>query len=70
MANPSQKKLKAISIMFLLAGVWGLSMGIFYFKNPSFPLAALGIINITLGVFLGFKQMRKDNSGIQKTKKQ
>ncbi|MGI0046025.1 MAG: hypothetical protein ACREBB_02390 [Nitrosotalea sp.] len=69
MKNPSSKKLKAISIMFLLAGVWGLVMGIFYFKNPSFPLAALGIVNITLGVFLGFKQMRKGSPELQKNKK-
>lgn len=69
MKNPSPKKLKAISVMFLIAGVWGLCMGIFYFKNPSYPLAALGMINITLGVFLGFKQMRKGPQGIQKTKR-
>ncbi len=59
MANPSPQKLRAISIMFLVAGAWGLSMGIFYFKNPSFPLAALGVINLVLGIFLGFRQLKK-----------
>ncbi len=63
MGNPSPKKLKAITIMFLVAGAWGLSMGMFYFKNPSFPLAALGVVNLVLGIFLGFRQLKKDNSG-------
>ncbi len=69
MANPSPKKLKAVSIMFLAAGAWGLSMGIFYFKNPNFLLAALGIINLVLGIFLGFRQMRKSNSNLDKKRK-
>ncbi|MFZ1076052.1 MAG: hypothetical protein WAN47_01325 [Nitrosotalea sp.] len=70
MANPSPQKLRAISIMFLVAGAWGLSMGIFYFKNPSFPLAALGVINLVLGIFLGFRQLRKnDNTKIRKKEK-
>jgi len=70
MTNPSPQKLKAISIMFLVAGAWGLSMGMFYFKNPSFPLAALGVINLVLGVFLGFRQLRKDdNTRIRKKEK-
>lgn len=70
MANPSPKKLRAISIMFLVAGAWGLSMGIFYFKNPSFPLTALGVINLVLGIFLGFRQLRKDdNTKIRKKEK-
>ncbi|MGI0087773.1 MAG: hypothetical protein ACREBI_07405 [Nitrosotalea sp.] len=69
MANPSPKKLRAISIMFLVAGAWGLSMGMFYFKNPSFPLASLGVINLVLGIFLGFRQMRKSNSDLDKKRK-
>lgn len=61
MKNPSTKKLKSISILFLVAGAWGISMGLFYFTNPNFLLTALGIVNLTLGIFLGFRQMRKDN---------
>lgn len=67
MKNPSPKKLKVITIMFLVAGAWGLSMGIFYFANPSFPLTALGVVNLVLGIFLGFRQLRKDDSsGVKK----
>ncbi|MDE1862164.1 MAG: hypothetical protein KGI33_04550 [Thaumarchaeota archaeon] len=62
MKNPSPTKLKVITIMFLVAGAWGLSMGMFFFPNPSFPLAALGIVNLVLGIFLGFKQLKKENS--------
>ena len=63
MSTPSPQKLKAITIMFLVAGAWGLSMGMFYFKDPNFPLTALGVVNLVLGIFLGFRQLRKDNSG-------
>lgn len=62
MSSPSPQKLKVITIMFFVAGAWGLSMGIFYFKDPNFPLTALGIVNLVLGIFMGFRQMRKDNS--------
>ena len=62
MKNPSPKKLKALTIMFLVAGAWGLSMGMFYFSNPSFPLTALGVVNLVLGIYLGFRQLKKDNS--------
>ncbi|MDE1766723.1 MAG: hypothetical protein KGI27_10700 [Thaumarchaeota archaeon] len=63
MSTPSPQKLKAITVMFLVAGAWGLSMGMFYFKDPNFPLTALGVVNLVLGIFLGFRQLRKDNSG-------
>jgi hypothetical protein len=66
--NPSPLKLKMISIMFLVAGAWGVSVGIFYFKEPSFFLTAIGLVNLMLGVFLGFRQLRKDNSQIDKKK--
>jgi uncharacterized membrane protein len=70
MANPSPQNLRIISIMFLVAGAWGLLMGMFYFKNPSFPLTALGVINLVLGIFLGFRQLRKgDNTKIRKKEK-
>ncbi len=61
MKNPSPQKLRVITIMFFVAGAWGLSIGLFYFANPSFPLTALGIVNLVLGIFLGFKQLRKNN---------
>lgn len=67
MKNPSPKKLKFITITFLVAGAWGLSVGMFYFKNPSFPLTALGVVNLVLGIFLGFRMLRKDtNSDVKK----
>ncbi|MDE1763138.1 MAG: hypothetical protein KGH88_02705 [Thaumarchaeota archaeon] len=70
MSTPSPQKLKAITIMFLVAGAWGLSMGMFYFKDPNFPLTALGVVNLVLGIFLGFRQLRKDNgSKIRKKEK-
>jgi len=62
MSSPSPLKLKAITIMFFVAGAWGLSMGIFYFKNPNFPLTALGVVNLVLGIFLGFRQLKKSSS--------
>lgn len=70
MSKPSPQKLKIITIMFFVAGAWGLSMGIFYFKNPNFPLTALGIVNLVLGIFMGFRQMKKeDGSKIRKKEK-
>ena len=69
MSSPSPQKLRAISIVFLVAGAWGLTMGMFYFKNPSFPLVALGVINLILGIFLGFRQMQKRDSEMSRKKK-
>ena len=69
MSNPSPQKLRAISIIFLVAGTWGLVIGVFYFKNPSFPLVALGVINLVLGIFLGFCQMQKRDGGMDRKKK-
>jgi hypothetical protein len=60
MKNPTPRKLKLISIMFLLAGSWGLVIGIFYFQQPNFFLTALGLVNLMLGVYLGFRQLKKD----------
>ncbi len=67
--NPSPQKLKAITIIFLVADAWGLGMGMFYFTSPSFPLTALGVVNLVLGIFLGFRQLRKDNSSGPEKKK-
>lgn len=68
MKNPSPQKLKLITIMFFVAGAWGLSIGLFYFTNPSFPLTALGVVNMVLGIFLGFRQLRKGRAENDKRK--
>jgi len=65
-SNPSPRKLKLISIIFLVAGAWGITIGIFYFQEPNFFLTAIGLVNLMLGVYLGFRQLRKDSSQIGK----
>ena len=65
---PSKTKLRAITIMFLVAGVWGISMGLFVFAKPNFILTALGIVNISLGIFLGFRIIKKDDKLERKRK--
>ena len=67
-APPSKTKLRVITIMFLVAGVWGISMGLFVFEKPNFILTALGIVNISLGIFLGFRIIKKDNKLERKRK--
>lgn len=67
-APPSKTKLRVITIMFLVAGIWGISMGLFVFEKPNFILTALGIVNISLGIFLGFRIMKKDNKAERKRK--
>ena len=67
-APPSKTKLRIITIMFLIAGVWGISMGLFVFEKPNFILTALGIVNISLGIFLGFRIIKKDNKLERKRK--
>ncbi|HJU14113.1 MAG TPA: hypothetical protein VJ792_06605 [Candidatus Nitrosotalea sp.] len=62
MKNPSPQKLKLLTILFFVAGAWGISIGLFYFTNPSFPLTALGVVNLVLGIFLGFRQLRKGSA--------
>jgi len=71
MTNPSPLKLKIIALAFLGAGIWGISMGLFVFQAPntSFFVTVLGVINFTLGVFLGFRVIRKNNNEIGKRKK-
>jgi len=71
MPNPSPLRLKIIALMFLAAGIWGISMGLFVFQAPntSFFVTVLGVVNFTLGVFLGFRVLRKNNRE-QKRKKQ
>ena len=60
MKNPSPRKLKFITVVFFVAGAWGISVGMFYFTSPNFPLTALGIVNLVLGIFLGFRHLRKN----------
>jgi len=65
MGNPSPLKLKSISILFLAAGLWGIFMGLFYFKEPNFFVSALGIVNISLGIFLAFRTLRKSSNQVK-----
>ena len=71
MPNPSPIKLKIISLVFLGAGIWGISMGLFVFQAPntSFFVTVLGVVNFTLGVFLGFRVLKKNNNELGKRKK-
>ena len=60
MANPPKRRLTMITIMFLIAGVWGIFMGLFFFNKPNFILTALGMVNISLAIFLGFRVLKKE----------
>ncbi|MGI0010948.1 MAG: hypothetical protein ACREAE_06080 [Nitrosopumilaceae archaeon] len=51
--DASLRKLKFITVLFLGAGIWGISFGLFVFN--SFIVTLLGMVNLTLGVFLGFR---------------
>lgn len=54
--------------MFFIAGVWGLFMGLIVFAKPNFILTALGMVNISLGIFLGFRILRKDRQELNRRK--
>ena len=71
MPNPSPRKLKIISLALLGAGIWGISMGLFVFQSPntSFFVTVLGVVNFTLGVFLGFRVLKKNNNELGRRKK-
>ena len=58
MKNPSRRKLGIITLMFFIAGFWGIFIGLIVFTKPNFILTALGMVNISLGIFLGFKILR------------
>jgi hypothetical protein len=60
MNNPSRRKQVIITVMFFIAGFWGILMGLIVFTKPNFILTALGMVNISLGIFLGFRILRKD----------
>ena len=53
----SLRKLRFIAILFLGAGMWGISFGLFVFN--SFIVTLLGMVNLTLGVFLGFRILNR-----------
>lgn len=60
MSNPSNRRLGIITVMFFIAGFWGIFMGLIVFTKPNFILTALGMVNISLGIFLGFRILRKN----------
>jgi len=60
MPTPSRLKLGIITIVFLIAGSVGIFMGLIVFIKPNFILTALGMVNISLGIFLGFRVLRKN----------
>ncbi len=61
MGTPSRQKLGIITVIFLIAGFAGIFMGLVVFVKPNFTLTALGMVNISLGIFLGFRVLRKKN---------
>ncbi|MGI0059625.1 MAG: hypothetical protein ACREBJ_07635 [Nitrosotalea sp.] len=60
MTAPSNRRLIIITVMFFIAGFWGIFMGLVVFTNPNFILTALGMVNISLGIFLGFRILRRN----------
>ncbi|CUR52348.1 exported protein of unknown function [Nitrosotalea devaniterrae] len=68
MNNPSRRRQVIITVMFFIAGVWGLFMGLVVFTQPNFILTALGMVNISLGIFLGFRILRKDRQELNRRK--
>ncbi|MDE1842890.1 exported hypothetical protein [Nitrosotalea sinensis] len=68
MSNPSRRKQSIITVMFLIAGFWGIFMGLIVFTKPNFILTALGMVNISLGIFLGFRILRKDKQELNRRK--
>jgi hypothetical protein len=68
MNNPTSRKQSIITVMFFIAGFWGLFMGLVVFTKPNFILTALGIVNVSLGIFLGFRVLRKDKQELNRRK--
>ena len=66
MNNPSSRRLGIITVMFFIAGFWGIFMGLIVFTKPNFILTALGMVNISLGIFLGFRVLRKNRKEMDK----
>ncbi len=67
--SPSRSKLIIITLLFLIAGFWGVFLGLIIFTKPNFILTALGFVNISLGIFLGFKILRMSYTRNIKQKK-
>ena len=68
MSTPSRRKQVIITAMFFIAGFWGIFMGLIVFTKPNFFLTALGMVNISLGIFLGFRILRKDRQELDRRK--
>ena len=68
MNNPTRRRQSIITVMFFIAGFWGIFMGLIVFTKPNFILTALGMVNISLGIFLGFRILRKDRQELNRRK--
>ncbi len=69
MTTPSNRRLTIITVMFFIAGFWGIFMGLVVFTNPNFILTALGMVNISLGIFLGFRILRRNRQKMMDRRK-
>lgn len=69
MTAPSNRRLTIITVMFFIAGFWGIFMGLVVFTNPNFILTALGMVNISLGIFLGFRILRRNRQKMMDRRK-
>ncbi len=58
MSKVSDIKLKLISIMFFIGGLFGTFSGLFYFMQPNIFVSAIGMVCILIGVFCGFHIIR------------
>ena len=68
MTNPSSRKLGIITVIFFIGGFWGIFMGLIASTTPNFILTALGMVNISLGIFLGFRILRNNRKAMVKRK--
>jgi len=68
MTNPSSRKLGIITVIFFIGGFWGIFMGLIASTTPNFILTALGMVNISLGIFLGFRILRNNRKAMGKRK--
>lgn len=66
MTNPSTRRLGIITVIFFIGGFWGIFMGLIASAKPNFILTALGMVNISLGIFLGFRVLRKSRKEMDK----
>jgi len=53
-------------VIFFIGGFWGIFMGLIASTKPNFILTALGMVNISLGIFLGFRILRKNRKEMDK----